>query len=150
MKKFTLTLLILLGTIYTLAAQQNVKEDIFAYLRSEGYVPSYDDDGDIQFKMEGIGYYAIVKELADEGYAYVEVMANFSTDTPYETLLTLCNELNRTKYVCKCLAYENEDDNVFAAAMEFITGSSADTRFQMKHALRLLPVWLSALEEQLE
>lgn len=150
MKKITLTLLILMGTICTLSAQQNVKEDIFYYLRQEGYVPSYDQDGDIKFKMEGIGYYVLVKEIADDGYAYVEVMASFGSDTSYDTLLAVANEFNRSKYVCKCSIYRQDDENVFTVAMEFMTDSRTNTEFQMTRALRLLPVWIEAFENKLE
>lgn len=150
MKKFTFTLLFLLGAVFTLSAQQTVKDDVFAYLKNEGYVPHYDKDGDIEFKMEGIGYYALVKEVAGENYAYVEVMANFSTDTAFYTLMDISNEFNQNKYVCKCMVYENEDDNVFLVAMEFITGSRAETEFQMGHALRLLPGWIAAFRDRLD
>ena len=40
MKKFTLTLLLLLAGIPTLFAQQTVRNDIFAYLKHEGYALS--------------------------------------------------------------------------------------------------------------
>lgn len=40
MKKFTLTLLLIFGTVSALFAQQSVREDIFAFLKREGYVPS--------------------------------------------------------------------------------------------------------------
>lgn len=149
MKKLAFTLLLLWGAISTLSAQQNFKTDLFAYLKNEGYVPSYDEDGDIRFKMKGIGYYVLVKVPDHERYAYVEVMANFSTDTSLDKLLTVSNEFNRNKYLCKCVAYEDGEDRVFTVAMEFLTGSRSESEFQMNHALRLLPGWIEAFEEQL-
>ena len=59
MKKFTLTLLLIFGTVSALFAQQSVREDIFAFLKREGYVPTFDEDRDILFKVQGINYYAI-------------------------------------------------------------------------------------------
>lgn len=47
-----------------------------SFLRTEGYAPSYDSDGDIQFKKEGYLYYVIVKDI-DDGYSYVEVRVPF-------------------------------------------------------------------------
>lgn len=44
MKKFTLTLLLIFGTVSALFAQQSVREDIFAFLKREGYVPTFDED----------------------------------------------------------------------------------------------------------
>ena len=84
MKKFTLTLLLLLAGIPTLFAQQTVRNDIFAYLKHEGYAPALDKDSDIEFKIQGILYNIIVKQIENEDYAYVEVLANFGTVTPYE------------------------------------------------------------------
>lgn len=82
MKKFTLTLLLLLAGIPTLFAQQTVRNDIFAYLKHEGYAPALDKDSDIEFKIQGILYNIIVKQIENEDYAYVEVLANFGTVTP--------------------------------------------------------------------
>ncbi len=56
MKKFTLTLLLIFGTVSALFAQQSVREDIFAFLKREGYVPTFDEDRDILFKVQGINY----------------------------------------------------------------------------------------------
>ena len=47
MKKFTLTLLLLLAGIPTLFAQQTVRNDIFAYLKHEGYAQALDKESDI-------------------------------------------------------------------------------------------------------
>jgi len=80
MKKFTLTLLLIFGTVSALFAQQSVREDIFAFLKREGYVPTFDEDRDILFKVQGINYYAIIKEVADMDYAYVEVSASLMTN----------------------------------------------------------------------
>lgn len=150
MKKFTLTLLLLLGGIPALFAQQTVQNDIFAFLKQEGYVPALDKDSDIQFKVQGVVCYAIVKQVADENYAYVEVMANFSTDVSCEKLLAIANDMNQNKFVCKCSAYPNGDENIYTVAMEFVTDSRANTEFQMSHALRLLPGWIEVFSDALD
>ena len=123
MKKFTLTLLLIFGTVSALFAQQSVREDIFAFLKREGYVPTFDEDRDILFKVQGINYYAIIKEVADMDYAYVEVSANFTADVPYDKLLAISNDQNRDKFVCKCSAERDGEDNCFKVAMEFITNN---------------------------
>lgn len=71
MKKLVLALFMTLCTLGALRAQ-SLQSDIMSYLRTEGYAPSYDSDGDIQFKKEGYLYYVIVKDI-DDGYSYVEV-----------------------------------------------------------------------------
>ena len=70
MKKLVLTLLLVFSGICALQAQ-NYQSSIMSFLREEGYSPSYDDDGDLQFRVQGNIYYVIVREVAD--YAYVEV-----------------------------------------------------------------------------
>lgn len=150
MKKFTLTLLLLLAGIPALFAQQTVQNDIFAYLKREGYVPALDKDSDIEFKIQGIVYNIIVKQVEDEDYAYVEVMANFGTDTPYDKLMEIANDMNQNKFVCKGSTYRNEDGNVFTLAMEFVTNSRANTEYQMSHALRLLPAWVGEFNDKVD
>ena len=150
MKKFTLTLLLIFGTVSALFAQQSVREDIFAFLKREGYVPTFDEDRDILFKVQGSNYYAIIKEVADMDYAYVEVSANFTADVPYDKLLAISNDQNRDKFVCKCLAERDGEDNCFKVAMEFITNNRTNTEYQMAHALRLLPGWIEKFKEELD
>ena len=150
MKKLTFTLLFLLGAIGTLSAQSTVKSDIFAFLGGEGYVPSYDQDGDISVKIQGISYYVIVQDLSSENSSYVEMKASFSTDTPLAKLLAISNDFNRNKYLCKCSAYSDDEQNIFTVSMEFISDNSANTLFQMRHALRLLPGWIDEFTARLD
>ena len=119
MKKFTLTLLLIFGTVSALFAQQSVREDI-------------------------------IKEVADMDYAYVEVSANFTADVPYDKLLAISNDQNRDKFVCKCSAERDGEDNCFKVAMEFITNNRTNTEYQMAHALRLLPGWIEKFKEELD
>ena len=141
MKKFTLTLLLLLAGIPTLFAQQTVRNDIFAYLKHEGYAPALD---------KGILYNIIVKQIENEDYAYVEVLANFGTVTPYDKLMEIANDINQNKFVCKCSVSRNENRNVFTLAMEFVTNSRANTEYQMSHALRLLPAWVKEFNDRVD
>ena len=150
MKKFTLTLLLLLAGIPTLFAQQTDRNDIFAYLKHEGYAPALDKDSDIEFKIQGILYNIIVKQIENEDYAYVEVLANFGTVTPYDKLMEIANDINQNKFVCKCSVSRNENRNVFTLAMEFVTNSRANTEYQMSHALRLLPAWVKEFNDRVD
>lgn len=149
MKKLILTLLLLLGPVSALFAQQDVQNDILSYLKHEGYLPTLDEDGDIQFKMEGIGYFVLTKEVDDADYAYVEVLASFNTDDAYDKLLKIASEMNQDKFVCKCSVLQNDGKNIFLVSMEFITNSRANTQYQLSHALRLLPGWVKAFKDKL-
>ena len=43
-------------------SEQQLQELYMTYLKSEGYQPSIDGDGDVKFKVEGKSYYIIVSE----------------------------------------------------------------------------------------
>ena len=147
MKKFVLTLLLVFCSICALQAQ-NVQSSIMSFLRNEGYSPSYDSDGDIQFKVQGDLYYVIVKEVDD--YAYVEVRAPYIVDLPLNDLYAIANKLNRGKYICKCSAYQDGNGvNVFQIGIEFIATTTVQAQIQMQHAIRLLPIYVEAFEEEL-
>lgn len=142
MKKLAFTLLLLFTGICTLSAQ-NTQSDIMSWLRTEGYVPQIDQDGDIMFKVQGLTWYAIVKEIPEDGFAYVELRIPFGTTTALETLTQTATDLNRQKYLCKCIAFPSDDgNNTFQVGMEFATSSTANTEFQMQLALDLIPIWI--------
>ena len=119
MKKLTLILLLLFCAAGTLRAQE-LKPDIMSYLRSEGYAPSY-----------------------------VEVRVQFATDQPLDKLITMANDLNRGKYVCKYTAYENDGENVFQFGVEFIASTTAQVNYMMGHVLRLLPSEVNSVIDSL-
>ncbi|HJC18137.1 YbjN domain-containing protein [uncultured Alistipes sp.] len=148
MKKLALLLLMLFCAAGTLRAQ-NVKSDVMSYLRNEGYAPSYDEDGDVKFKVQGYTYYVLSKD-SGMGYTYVEVRIQFATDRSVDELVSLANDYNHNKYICKYVAYpDSEGDGVFQISMEFITSSTAQTNYQMGHALRLLPSEAESFVESL-
>ena len=51
-------------------------------------------------------------------YAYVEVSANFTADVPYDKLLAISNDQNRDKFVCKCSAERDGEDNCFKVELD--------------------------------
>ena len=77
-------------------------------------------------------------------------LSNFTADVPYDKLLAISNDQNRDKFVCKCSAERDGEDNCFKVAMEFITNNRTNTEYQMAHALRLLPGWIEKFKEELD
>lgn len=77
MKKFIVLLLAFIAcTTFSLRAEKNQAEKNFTnqvlnYLRTEGYAPSLDSDGDVKFKSEGDTYFVICEEYADGMYVKV-------------------------------------------------------------------------------
>jgi hypothetical protein len=43
-----------------------VMEEYFSILKTEGYTPSYDDDDDITFKVEGYRYYIMRRDYTEQ------------------------------------------------------------------------------------
>ncbi len=147
MKKLAFTLLFALAGICTLSAQ-NTQSDIMSYLRTEGYAPQIDQDGDVMFKVQGLTWYAIVKEIADDGFAYVEIRVPFGTTSSLTTLTRAATDLNRQKYLCKCIAFsDGSEENTFQVGMEFATASRANTELQMKLAIDLIPNWIDEVSD---
>lgn len=56
----------------------NYKASMMSFIRSEGYVPKIDSDGDIEFKHDGDAYWAQVSAF-DDGY-YVTVATYTGVD----------------------------------------------------------------------
>lgn len=144
MKKILLTLLLLGACAATPAqSQERIKTEIFSFLRNDcGYETSYDRDGDIQFTMDELVYYAIVKTL--ENYSLVEFRIAFDAEKPLGELLQIANRFNNSHYLCKCTAEEGR----FQVSMEFAAETTAQALFQTKQALHWYPIWIEALSEE--
>jgi hypothetical protein len=69
------------------------------YLRNEGYVPSVDDAGDIQFRVSGDSYFIIIDE---NDIQFFQIYMGFSLrDANREDVLNAVNESNRRSKVAK-------------------------------------------------
>lgn len=146
MKKFLLTLL-LLGACAVSNAQSDsgnpVKSAIFNYLHDNcGYETTYDEDGDIQFTMDDLTYYAIVKR--SDKVSFVEFRIAFKAEKPLDELLRIANQFNSSHYLCKCTA----ETGRFQISMEFVATTSFMALIQTKQALHWFPVWIDALNDE--
>lgn len=76
MKKILLAIVLTLMTLSAYAedtlsgAALSMRSSIVSYLRSEGYMPEIDSDGDIKFKKEGRAYYISLDNYS--GMVYVD------------------------------------------------------------------------------
>ncbi len=82
------------------AGQTRLRSDIQNYLRSEGYMPEIDADGDIKFKKEGSIYYVSIRS-ADENPMYATLFRVFTYPEGYSrnTVILATAELNLYKGV---------------------------------------------------
>lgn len=107
MKKFCITLLLGLFGIVSLSAQSSftpqqlsLRSNIYQYLRTEGYVPEIDSDGDIKFKKEGDIFFVSVSKTDSSPY-YVSLLSyyNYEKALSKEKIAAALEELNLWKGV---------------------------------------------------
>jgi len=106
--------------------QQWTREDLqniyMEYLRNEGYVPSKDCDGDIQFKVGGDTYFIIVDE---NDLQFFQVYMGFKMDKiSTEDALTAANYSNRTSKVVKVSF--SQDRKVVSITAELLLNDPKD------------------------
>lgn len=145
MKKILLTLLFLAGFATSNAQSDDpVKSIIYNYLDDTcGYEPTYDQDGDIRFTMDGLIYYAIIKTTDD--VSFVEFRISFESEKSLTELLTIANDYNRSKYLCKCSAKPGS----FQISMEFAVSTNVQALVQTQLALHWFPVWIEQISEKI-
>ncbi len=115
MKKLVLSLLIAVATVATAVALpptetqvKNYKTQIQSYLRSEGYAPSIDSDGDISFKYQGDGYWIRVSSY-DDGYCVdLWTMKGCKSFRTYDVWNGCNNVMSQLKYVRLYTTNENK------------------------------------------
>ena len=145
MKKILLTLLFLAGFATSNAQSGNpIKSIIYTYLNDNcGYETEYDQDGDIRFTMDGYVYTAIFKTIDD--VTFVEFRITFKSEKPFNELLTTANDINRSKYLCKCSAEQGR----FRISVEFVASTNVQALFQTKQILYWFPLWIEEFSEEI-
>jgi hypothetical protein len=86
------------------------------YLRTEGYGPSIDSDGDVLFKVEGRSYYIIVHE-DDLEYFEIYYGIDISATEEQQTVIAAANYANRSTKVAKTYISSNGTTAVIQGAI---------------------------------
>lgn len=112
MKKLFLICCFLFATVSAFAAelnpaQQKLRSDIMSYLKSEGYMPEIDSDGDIKFKSQGDTFFVRI-DPNETSPMYVVLFSLYNKPSNYniEVVKLATAELNFYKGV-KVLVYDN-------------------------------------------
>jgi hypothetical protein len=121
--------IIIFGGIFVFPAvsqQEWTREDLqniyMEYLRQEGYVPSVDGDGDVQFKVSGDTYFIIVDE---NDLQFFQVYMGFKMETiSPEITLAAVNYSNRSSKVVK-VAF-SPDRKVISITAELLLNDPKD------------------------
>ncbi|WP_250631038.1 hypothetical protein [Rhodoflexus caldus] len=106
------------------------------YLRSEGYVPRLDEEGDVVFKFEG-KFFVVTTDDNDPQFLRV-VMPNFweiESEQEKRLALEVANQVNERIKVSKVVVKRN--NHVWAMAEQFID-SSPDLEDFFKRTIRVL------------
>jgi len=124
--------------IFPAAAEEWTKADLqsiyMEYLRQEGYLPSIDGDGDIQFKVAGNSYFIIIDEN-DLQFFQVYTGFKMETITP-ENALSAANSSNRSSKVVK-VAF-SPDRNVVSITAELLLNDPRDFVLIFSRAISLI------------
>ena len=130
--KMRLLLTVLLIFIFALTpvfAQEMTREQLqkmyMDYLKSEGFSPSLDSDGDVMFKYEGGTYFIIVDEKDQEYFAML--YPNFweiESQNEKERALLAAKEATRVAKVAK--VYLTEDDTDVTMSAEIFLKTPSD------------------------
>ncbi len=140
MKKLLRTLVIMLcfatyltfnanAQIQTLSSKQyELRNEIQAFIKAEGFQPTIDNDGDIKFKRQGNIYYVIISKT-DENPMYLTFSKYFNyNDQINKSKLMLFNLENDYK-MCKIKTFDN--NYAFLSEM-YITEANAFTKIFYK------------------
>jgi len=107
------------------------------HLREMGYLPSVDDDGDIQFKVSGVNYFIIIDE---EDLQFFQVYMGFSLgDITREAAVNAANEANRKSKVAKVSISLPESERVVVSiTVELLLNDRWDFAPVFSRALSLI------------
>jgi hypothetical protein len=104
------------------------------HLRNEGYVPSIDIDGDIQFKVSGDNYFIIIDEK-DVKFFQIYMGFSLSSINPEDAFLA-ANFSNRRSKVAKTSI--SSDGNIASITVEMILNDPRDFAPVFARALSLI------------
>jgi len=137
--KILIAVLVLGGIfVFPAVSQEWTKEDLqnayMDYLRQEGYLPSIDADGDIQFKVAGDTYYIIVDDM---DLQFFQVYTGFKMDNvSQDAALSAANSSNRNSKVVK-VAF-SPDRKVVSLTAELLLNDPKDFIPVFKRAISLI------------
>lgn len=116
-KKFILFVAFALSALSCLAQEPPVqrsaanvafRDSIANFLKLEGYVPSIDEDGDIEFKKEGSTYFVTVVDDEAPFYVQFSYYLGMDEDIDQVAMLKAMNETNRDNRCIKCFIVDKD------------------------------------------
>lgn len=119
-----------------------LRTGVLKFLKSEGYAPTVDKDGDINFKKEGKNYYVSFQTYGDE--YYVETYGLLNTEDSNQT--SVLKAANKTQVSLKFVRCDVGNTYVSFGCTQLITSAS-----QYSHTFEdFMRILLTARERILE
>lgn len=113
----------------------NYKASIISFVKTEGYMPKLDSDGDVAFKHDGDSYW-IQASSYDDGY-YVTVMTMTSVEG--RNITTIRKAMDETTRGLKFVRlYSSPDGNVVTISYSWYCISIADFKRMFSNALSVV------------
>ncbi len=114
MKNFILlamALLVIAGSATAQDSPEEIKTSIMHHLKTEGYLPEEDDDGDISFKSSGDVHYIRIYDSDEGGFRYVELYCIYTAeDTTLERVARAVNATNGRVQYARVYYMTSEDE----------------------------------------
>jgi hypothetical protein len=114
--------------------KENLQDMYMQYLRTEGYLPSVDEDGDIIFKVSGANYYIIIDENDLQFFQIYRGLKLPAVDA--EAAINAANFSNRHSKVAK--VWISSDGSSVSINTELLLGNPNDFASVFTRALSVI------------
>lgn len=117
----------------------NKKEYVMSILKSMGYTPKLDQDGDIELIYQMKHLYVLVNDKDEDNYVIV-MLPRFADVAEGEESLSLavCNRMTREFKLLK--TYVDQSFKTVSAACEFFYANDESLEYNFKMALRMMSI----------
>ncbi|GHV00540.1 hypothetical protein FACS189483_10680 [Spirochaetia bacterium] len=121
--------------VFAQYSREDLQSMYVDFLKSEGYGPSIDSDGDVNFKVEGNNYYIIVNEN-DLEFFQIYYGINLSTAEERKNAPAAANYATRSTKVVK--VYTSSDGQSAVISAEIFMNEPEDFKLVFRRLLRAI------------
>lgn len=127
-------------------AQRELRDEIFKFVKSNGYSPEVDEDGDISFRYNEYNYLIEISEVdTDIMYLTLSLSFKYNNDFNAENINMHANEIN--KYRCvKLVPYTSG----FAIQQDLYLTEASTFNYSFQRTISIMESALTELQELIE
>ena len=123
----------MMGTVIGLKAQKTYTSEqkqfqnsVMAHLRTEGFSPSIDEDGDITFKAEGIPYWIVIED-SSPFYITLFRFGTWPEGHSERSVLLACNQVTKETKNVKAIMFNDSSKSVSLRVENFCHSAKSFT-----------------------